>query len=365
MKKVCHITTVHSPLDDRIFYKECITLHEAGFEVVLIAQNDKDGSIDGIQIKALPEVKNRLTRVLRLPWLALKTALKENADLYQFHDPELILTGLLLKMRGKKVIYDVHEDAPRDVLSKPYLSPYFAGVLSHLLEWVEDFSAKRFDGIAAATPHIASRFSAFSEHVAVVANYPLLAEMYVPEPWESRRNCVAYVGGISRIRGIKELVTALEFVDTTLLLAGSFESDELQAEVTALRGWEKVIYYGQVDRKEVSSILGQAKVGIVTCLPVPNHINSLPVKMFEYMSAGIPVIASDFPLWREIVEGNKCGMCVDPLNPKELAEAMEYLLKHPEEAKTLGENGRKAVEEKFNWDKAAVSLLKLYEEVMS
>jgi len=170
--------------------------------------------------------------------------------------------------------------------------------------------------------------------------------------------------GISRTRGIKEIVRSLELVDTKLLLAGSFENDELEQEIKCMRGWEKVKYYGQVGREKVREILGTARVGLVTLHPTKSYVESMPVKMFEYMSAGIPVVASNFPLWKEIVEGNNCGICVDPLNHKEIANAIEYLLEHSEEAKGMGENGRRAVLGKYNWDLAAQELLKLYSEVL-
>lgn len=362
--KVCHLTTVHSPLDVRIFYKECKTLHEAGLSVVLMAQSEDDNVIDGIRIKALPKVKNRLSRMLQLPWIALSKALRENAAVYHFHDPELIPVALILKLYGKKVIYDVHEDVPRDILFKTYINPYLAVALSHFSEWLEDFSAKRFDGVVTATSHIGLRFSKINHRTVVVNNYPLLNEMYTPVIWEDRENCVAYVGGISRIRGIKEIVRSLELVDTKLLLAGRFEDEELEQEIKSMRGWEKVKYYGQVGREKVKEILGTARVGIVTYHPVKNHIESMPNKMFEYMSAGIPVVASNFPLWKEIVEGNNCGICVDPLNPEEIANAIEYLLKHPEEAKEMGENGRRAVEEEYNWDKESRKLVEIYRELL-
>jgi len=362
--KVCHLTTVHSPLDDRIFYKECKTLSEAGFDVVLMARHEKDEVIDGIKIKALPKIKNRVKRMLKLPWVALRKAREENAAVYHFHDPELIPAGLMLKLYGKKVIYDVHEDVPRDILSKPYINPYLAVALSHFSEWLENFSSKRFDAVVAATTYIGMRFSKLNHRTVVVNNYPLLDEMYGPVIWEDRENCVAYVGGISRIRGIREIVRSLELVDTKLLLAGSFEDDELEREIKSLPGWRKVIYYGYIDRIKVRDILQQVKVGVVTLHPTLNYFEGLPIKLFEYMSAGIPVVASNFPLWKEIVEGNNCGICVDPLKPKEIADAIRYLLERSEEAKEMGENGRKAVEEKYNWETESKKLLQIYRELL-
>ena len=82
--------------------------------------------------------------------------------------------------------------------------------------------------------------------------------------------------------------------------------------------------------------------------------------MFEYMAAGIPVVASNFPLWKEIIEENKCGICVEPANVEQISDAVNYLLNNPEEAQRMGANGRKAVEEKYNWNNEAKTLLQLY-----
>lgn len=147
-------------------------------------------------------------------------------------------------------------------------------------------------------------------------------------------------------------------------MAGNFDEKQLEGKLKSLPGWRKVIYYGYVDRIKVRDILQQVKVGVVTLHPTPNYFESLPIKLFEYMSAGIPVVASNFPLWEDIIEDNNCGICVDPLKPKEIADAIRYLLEHSEEAKEMGENGRKAVEEKYNWETESEKLLQVYRRLL-
>jgi glycosyltransferase involved in cell wall biosynthesis len=366
--KVCHITTVHPPFDARIFLKECRTLVTAGYEVYLIAQYDKEEVIDGVHIVPLLKVKNRLERIIKQPLRALKIALKLHADVYHLHDPELIPVGLILKILNKKVIFDSHEDVPLQLLSKPYLNKHILKILSRLFTVFEKFSCRHFNGIVCATPSIREKFLKINPKSIDVKNYPLLEESKLSScsNKDNKMNEVCYIGGISKIRGIKELVKALELVDNIRLnLAGNFESSKLEEEVRNMKGWKNVNYYGFVGREKVYEIMARSKAGLVTLYPTVISLNGLPVKLFEYMLAGLPVIASNIPLWREIVEGNNCGICVDPLNPKEIVEAIKYILERPDEAKKMGKNGRRAVLEKYNWEKEGEKLLSFYKGLLN
>lgn len=95
-----------------------------------------------------------------------------------------------------------------------------------------------------------------------------------------------------------------------------------------------------------------------------NYLDSLPIKMFEYMSAGIPVVASNFPLWKEIIEKNRCGVCVDPLSPKDIAKAINFIVQNPQIAQKMGENGKRAILEKYNWQIEEQKLFNIYEGLL-
>jgi len=370
VRRVVHLTTVHPPFDTRIFQKEAKTLVRAGYDVALIAQHAKNEIVDGVKIIALPKPRNRLTRIFSLTWRAFRLALREQADVYHFHDPELLPIGVLLKIFTRaKVIYDVHEDVPQQILTKYWIPVPLRQPLAVVFNAAEKLLVWAMDAVVVATEGIGAKFARFRP--IVVHNYPDLGILPnpAPVPQEEGQKVLVYVGGISRLRGAVEMIRALECLtyseDVWLDLIGRVEPAELEAELRALPGYGRVRFFGWLPWKLAWEHAQSALVGLVLFHAAPNHTNALPNKLFEYMAIGIPVIASNFPLWKEIVEGNNCGITVDPLDPKAIAQAVEHLLTHPDEACRMGENGRQAVEEKYNWEREGEKLLKLYEGLLS
>jgi glycosyltransferase involved in cell wall biosynthesis len=367
--KVCILTTVHPPFDTRIFHKQAKTLAQAGYDVVLIAQHDRNGVVDGVKIIAIPKPRNRFYRIFGLTWKAFFLALKQKADVYHFHDPELLPIGMLLKFfTHAKVIYDVHEDVSEQILTKSWIPALLRRPWAVMFNFVEKLLARWVDAVVVATKGIAEKFRRLNP--IVVHNYPDHTLLLNPMPATEvkKGKVLIYVGGISRIRGAVEMVRALEFLehipDLRLDLIGRFEPPELERELRELPGYQRVRFLGWLPWEEAWEHAGAASIGLLLFLPAPNHERSLPNKLFEYMAAGLPVIASNFPLWKEIVEGNNCGLCIDSLNPKAIAKAIEYLLEHPEEVRKMGENGRRAVLEKYNWEQEAKKLLAMYKNLM-
>lgn len=362
--RVVHMASNHQPFDTRIFLKECRTLAQHGYDVTFVVPHTHDEVRDGVRIRAVPIPKTRRERMLVTAWRVFRAALAERADVYHFHDPELVPYGWLLRLLGKRVIYDVHEDRPEQILSKSWIHPLLRRPIAFATEALEWLSARIFDHIIVVTPTIAQRFP--DHKTTLVQNYPILDELAcAPEVHTAcNKNMIAFVGGITEIRGIKEMVTAMsllpEDVNATLVLAGTFSPPSLEEVVSRLPGWQRTEARGWQSREEVAKLLAQSKVGLVLYHPEPNHIDAQPNKLFEYMSAGVPVIASDFPLWREIVEGAECGLLVNPLDPKEIAEAIYHILSRPEYAMAMGQRGKEAVYSSYNWDKEAKRLLQIY-----
>lgn len=364
MYKISHLTSVHPRYDTRIFLKECSSLAAHGFTVSLIVADGKgDEKNNNVAIFDVGASEGRLDRMLNAPSRIMKKAVELDADIYHLHDPELIPIGLKLKKLGKKVIFDAHEDIPKQILGKHYLKKHTKLIISNAFSIYERWAFRKFDAIISATPFIREKYLAMNMISVDINNYPILGELNIDEiNWLHKKNQVCYVGAITRVRGIHEMVQAMAFVnsETRFSLGGSFNHSNFEKDVKAESGWKKVDELGWLDRNEIRETLSESVAGLVTLHPIINYLDSLPVKMFEYMAAGIPVIASNFPLWKEIIEENQCGLCVDPLNPSSIAEAIDYIIANPNKAASMGKNGQIAVEEKYNWGNEEAKLISLY-----
>lgn len=362
---VAHLTSVHPRNDVRIFHKMCASLAAHGHIVSLVVADgkgsEKSKGVDTVDVGAS---NSRLSRMLSSPERVYAKAIELDADLYHLHDPELLSIALKLKGRGKKVVFDSHEDVPKQLLNKPYLNRPTLWAIAKAYSAYEAWVCRRLDGIITATPYIRDKFLKLNRNTINIANFPMVGEFSVGASWESKASEVCYVGGISRKRGIQEVCVALGLVrgDVRLNLCGDFIEPVVESSVKMLPSWQRVNAHGVVDRTGVQEVFSRSIAGLVTLHPTPNFIDALPVKLFEYMSAGIPVIASDFPLWRGIVEESQCGLLVDPLNAEEIALAIEYLVGHPNDARKMGENGRKAVVERYNWQFEEQKLLAFYDQ---
>lgn len=349
--RVVHLTSAHRRHDVRIFLKECRAL--AAFHDVSLVVADGLGEEvrDGVTIiDSGAKSTRRLKRMLRAPWQVL--AASPDADVYHLHDPELIPAGLVLKRRGKTVIFDSHEDLPRSLLGKPYLPSIVRKLLSPIVDVLETAALRRFDAVVTVTAHIGDRFRRAAIPVTEVCNFPIASEIN-PADWRGKEPIACYIGVLSKVRGADELPATAELLSHgRIVVAGGKLPDAQNLDCL-----------GFVDRAGVQSVLDRAMVGIVTLHPTSAYLPSLPVKMFEYMAAGIPVVASDFPLWRQIITDAQCGLLVDPLDPKAIAAAIDFLLANPVQAEIMGRNGRQAVESRYNWAGEARKLRDFYAAV--
>jgi glycosyltransferase involved in cell wall biosynthesis len=366
--QIVHITSAHRTDDDRIFHKECRSLAEHGLSVTVIGPGEERKARAGVDILGVPSPgRSRLRRMSVTLWRLLVRCLSLPADVYHFHDPELISVGFVLKACGRRVVYDVHEDYPQKILSKDWINPVLRRPLSMTMVAVETVAGRLFDGIIAVTPTIAARFP--PAKTITLCNYPMLEEFSAAAgpPYSERAYQVCYVGGLSEVRGLFDMVAAAGLIHggapQCLQLAGQFESGDEEKQSQAKPGWTRVDYRGWLDRPGIARLMANARAGLVVLHPNRCFIDCYPIKMFEYMAAGLPVVASDFPVFREILDDGACGLLVPAADPPALARAIEWVFAHPDEAKAMGEQGRRRVERLYTWEAERKKLFALYRQI--
>lgn len=352
--KVCHITSVHKEEDGRIFLKECTSLANNGYETYLI-QKGSSYKKNGVNIIGfgVPST-NRLKRMIKDTRLCYKIAVDLNCDIYHIHDPELLPYALKLKRKGKRVIFDSHEDIAGQIYDKPWLPKFSREIISNIYYKYETYIVRQLDAAVAATPHIADTFFKRCNKVITVNNYPKLDDIEYHEPnFTNRERIACFAGEISELRGGKVMMDAMCNLDAKLILAGPFLENKEEIN-------DSVSYLGIIDRKGINDLYGKSRLGLLLYLPAKNHYEAQPNKMFEYMAAGLPCVCSNFPYWREIVEKNNCGLCVDETDYKQVSKAIATIIDDTELLKRMAVNGREAVQDEYNWEKEEKKLIELY-----
>ena len=366
--KILHITTAHKNDDVRIFQKEVCSLKKEGFNVSLIAQGEKDEIINGINIYAVPFSKNRFDRFFFTNLKILYRIIKINPKICHFHDPDFILGALFLNLLGKKIIYDVHEDVPKQIMSKYWIPKFLRKLIAISFNVLEKFISRFFfNSIITATDSISKNFPKYK--TSIINNYPIIDDLKdFSENYVKKENSIIYIGGISVIRGIVEMIDAFEKLpnkNIKFYIAGNFNNIQLEQDILKrIKSNGNIIFLGFIKREKLLKYMFKSRIGLVLFHPEQNHIESSPNKMFEYMSLGIPVVASNFPLWNDIIINNKCGLTIDPLDSKEISSTISTLLNNPDKAEYFGNNGKRVVTEKFNWNIEEKKLVKLYLRIL-
>jgi len=359
--KVCHVTSVHKFPDTRIFYKECKSLAKR-YDVYHIAANTDDAVLDNVKIRGVSLSSNRVFRVLQLNKV-YKKALEIDADIYHLHDPELINMGAKFKKRGKKVIFDSHEDIPLDIAEKKWIPAILRNPLSKYYSNLEKREFKKFDALISVTPSIVNKLKVINPNTYQVTNYPPISEFVDERKWN---RTICFAGIISPNWLHHCIVESLSDLDVVYTIAGRGPQRYINSLKSCNNG-KKVEYVGVLKQEKVRSFIQGSTIGMALYDYLPSFgykLGSLGNnKIFEYMAAGIPMITTDFVLWKEIIDKYHCGICVNPHNPNDIASAIKYLMDNPKLCKEMGDNGRKAVTEYYNWSSQEEILFKAYEYV--
>lgn len=366
MIKVCHITSAHPRDDVRIFHKECESLSNAGYEVYLVERGESCNS-NGIHIIGIGSVAtNRARRMIIGTLKAYKKAVDIDADIYHIHDPELLPYALKLKRRGKIVIFDSHEHTAESILEKTYLPRVVRYPIYKIYELYQTAVCRKLDCIISVTPHIVDYFVDRRCRCICISNYPKLHHTSVATRINQTRQIV-FAGGISPQWNHANIIKAIENIsDCRYCLCGPASSDYLDM-LKSLNNWKAVDYLGIVPHDMVPQLLAKSQIGVALLTPGRNTGFKLGTmgntKIFEEMYAGLPVICTDFTLWKDFIDRYNCGICVNPADVDAISEAIQYLLTHTEKAIEMGENGKLAVEKEFNWNIEGEKLIDLYADL--
>lgn len=348
--------------------------------MTLISQHNKDEIVNGIKIVSLPKPHNRYIRMFFLTIYAFWLAIKQDAEVYHFHDPEFLFSGWLLQsLSGKPVIYDVHEYYAESIQNKGWLPEPPRKLIAKLFGRVEKMLASRLSGIVTVNEDMGEKFKKYNNEVAVLPNYPL-RELFDNVPLNSnlRRRyeddeVLIYIGGLSQARGVTRSIRALSLVKSEvpkvkMLFLGSFANQEYKKDIIdsieELGVKDNVEFLGKVSHEKVPQYLDIAQVGLFLLQPVNERYDKgEPTKYFEYSAAGLPVVISDLPAKRRLVEENENGLLVDPLDDEDISENILYLLNNESIRNEMGKNGRRAFLNKYNWEVVDDRLVDLYKKI--
>jgi len=367
--RVIHLTSVHTWNDNRIFHKECVSLAREGFDVFLIAPATEEKVVNGVHIIPLSEVRSRLLRILVQPVRLFIKGIRLKGHIYHFHDPELIITGILLRLVGKEVIYDIHEDNTTVVQARIYIPEMLKKLVTFFLDKVEKFTSFIFHRIIAENYYEERHPGAIK-----ILNYPVLDSYSSGDQHQGSINKnykLLYTGKITEKRGAHIYASiAAMFPDLQVLLVGRCANEfadkleNIAGNTNGLCIEGKGYFVAPIRIRERYREKGW--LAGLCIFPYSDHyLYTEPTKLFEYMMYGIPILCSDFPAWKALVEREGCGLTVIPNDPHDIKEKIEYLLSNRSEAKLMGSRGRAAVMSRYNWDSQENRLIELYESIVS
>jgi glycosyltransferase involved in cell wall biosynthesis len=357
----------HPVFDTRIFVKEAITLTKAGYKVCIILPASESVVKDGVEIIALPDPLAGWKKLIVNPWRILRRAIRQpRTAVFQIHDSNILLVGVALRCLGRKVIYDAHEDTPLQISYQHWMSPFVRKIYAWFYFVLEKFCGWIFHYIIVAEPVIGKYFPAHK--TALVRNFPIVDSFrsHTPVPYKSRKKNLTYIGTLTAVRGLFEMAKGAKLAKSTMdfefVLGGKFSPASLEQKVLSefpvtFLGW--VSYNGLVD------VLFNSRIGIIITHPIERYKTNYPVKLFEYMAAGLPVIVGKNTEAAGFVQEANCGIVVDPMNINEIAQAIIRLFSNEQESEDMGLRGQKLIFEKYNWEVDAETLLRVVNKVMT
>ncbi len=361
------MTTVHHPLDPRIFYKECQSLQKAGFDVHLIVPIEKEVPESDVTIVPIKKYYGKFSRMLFSTLEAYRKAKELKADYYHVHDPELLPVAWLLKNRNNVVIYDIHEDYETSIMQKEYIPKPLRSIIAKFYKSVEKVLSRKLE-LCLAEKYYKEKYPRGK----CILNYPVLNSKLTNHQIEDKpvENKLIYTGNISVERGAN-IHARLPLIDESIFVHfygkcpkkfadAMYEGAGERKHQLVIEGIDRYVPKDEIDDAYISR---RWLAGVALFPPTDHYLKKELTKFFEYMSAGIPILCSDFPAWKQFVEKHSCGIAVNPNDDTAIKKAIEYLRANPNEAQQMGNNGKKAVTEQLNWECEGEKLVNWYKEL--
>lgn len=364
IRKVAHLTSVHPRYDTRIYLKECISLAKKGYLVSLVvADGNGDELKNDVDIFDVGASNGRLDRVFNAPKRVYQKAIELDADLYHFHDPELIPIAMKLKKLGRKVVFDIHENTDLQILSKEWIPFCLRRPISWLYSKYEVYTCKKFDALVVPQIAMKKKFSKYAR-TEIVANFPTEAFSDIKAGQPSKYNLL-YAGGLNKARGLYNMLNLIEHLSNidrryTLTLAGPIEKKELAIAETH-PGWKNTVYHGVISRRKLYELYSKNSIGLILFNNVGQYYMSYALKLFEYMQCGMTVIMPDFGDWLVFNDKFKTGFNVRVTNSIEIAKLLHNL--DPSELLAIKEHNSHLAFSEFLWGSQEKKLFSLYESI--
>jgi glycosyltransferase involved in cell wall biosynthesis len=361
---------VHPATDIRIFHKECKSLAAAGYKVTLLAANTQSRYIDNVNIVSVNLPGTRLLRMIFATFKMYVAAMQQKARIYHFHDPELMLCGAMLRLSGKKVIYDIHENVRLTILDKQYLKPWLRKTLYWLYYAYEKMLLPFFNRLVLALSEETYKKYYPAKKSTVILNFPLpLKKKIIEKTFDTNTFRLVYAGVVHEYRGIFEMLNIAKHLKQNKVnfifdIIGFVRPQSLNNDINIFIEKENltdnVKLHGFVDAAEIPQYLAKADVGISLLTPFLRYKEALPTKIFEYMQHGLPVVTNNFDLLIDYVERTQTGICIDIDNLKSDINKITDLLENKDLLQQMSKNGIKLTAEKWNWSTQEKRLVQLY-----
>jgi glycosyltransferase involved in cell wall biosynthesis len=374
--KIVHITTVHDAYDQRILHRECASLLKAGYDVSLMAKGVINGDHEGVRLISIGSChrekpgSNLIDRFFNTR-RAYRLALKAEADLYHIHDPELIGTAIALKKKTRaKVIYDCHEDNVSYMLQKNYIPAPIRHIMAAVIKCQEFRAGKILDAIVAADEGMCKHFvDRGVSRVTQIENFPRL-DLFIKDPVEVLPQYdLVYHGTVPRYHleicfAVDDVLVRRNIKVTWLFIGKCADLVWAEEMVRKIGAEKRFTFKGMIPHHEIANWVRLGRIGIIPLPDLPKFQRNIPTKLFEFMALKMPVVLSDLPPSRPYVGDGKCAIMVLPDSPNKWADAIAFLLKHPQACKAMGEEGHRRVISCYNWDASFAKLHDLYEELL-